>query len=200
MSTNHNIFEEKGEPKRYRTVVLPLTSLTPYSEGKTEGLEMYGHGKTGPSVEDGTKWVWRHQAAVWEQLTPVFPPLYTAGRRQMAMGADRGEEGTKRCHSPWWAAGTDVGRRGLPSPRDQPVCHVHCLVFSWPVTRPQAGEPVWPSGEPVWPSGKSTGRWARLAQRSGHRPVSPFGLAVRPQAGEPVWPSGQATGRWARLA
>ena len=30
VSTNHNLFEEKGEPKRYRTVVLPLTSLTPY--------------------------------------------------------------------------------------------------------------------------------------------------------------------------
>ena len=30
VSTNHNHFEEKGEPKRYRTLVLPLTSLTPY--------------------------------------------------------------------------------------------------------------------------------------------------------------------------
>ena len=29
VSTNHNPFEEKGEPKRYRTKVLPLTSLTP---------------------------------------------------------------------------------------------------------------------------------------------------------------------------
>ena len=29
-STNHNLFEEKGEPKRYRTEILPLTSLTPY--------------------------------------------------------------------------------------------------------------------------------------------------------------------------
>ena len=29
-STNHNLFEEKGEPKWYRTEVLPLTSLTPY--------------------------------------------------------------------------------------------------------------------------------------------------------------------------
>ena len=29
-STNHNLSEEKGEPKRYRTAVLPLTSLTPY--------------------------------------------------------------------------------------------------------------------------------------------------------------------------
>ena len=28
--SNHNLFEEKGEPKRYRTEVLPLTSLTPY--------------------------------------------------------------------------------------------------------------------------------------------------------------------------
>ena len=30
VSTNHNLFEEKGEPKRYRTEVLPLNSLTPY--------------------------------------------------------------------------------------------------------------------------------------------------------------------------
>ena len=28
--TNHNLSEEKGEPKQYRTEVLPLTSLTPY--------------------------------------------------------------------------------------------------------------------------------------------------------------------------
>ena len=30
VSTNHNLPEEKGEPKRYRTEDLPLTSLTPY--------------------------------------------------------------------------------------------------------------------------------------------------------------------------
>ena len=29
VSTNHSLFEKKGEPKRYRTEVLPLTSLTP---------------------------------------------------------------------------------------------------------------------------------------------------------------------------
>ena len=29
VSTNHNFFEEKGEPKRYRTEVLPLTNLKP---------------------------------------------------------------------------------------------------------------------------------------------------------------------------
>ena len=28
--TNHNLFEEKGEPKQYRTEVPQLTSLTPY--------------------------------------------------------------------------------------------------------------------------------------------------------------------------
>ena len=28
--TNHNLFEEKGEPKRYPTEVLPLTNVTPY--------------------------------------------------------------------------------------------------------------------------------------------------------------------------
>ena len=30
VSTNHNLFEEKGEPKRFRNEVLPLTSLMPY--------------------------------------------------------------------------------------------------------------------------------------------------------------------------
>ena len=31
LSSNHNVFEEKGEPKRNRTDALPLTSLTtPY--------------------------------------------------------------------------------------------------------------------------------------------------------------------------
>ena len=30
VSTNPNLFGENGEPKRYRTEVLPLTSLTPY--------------------------------------------------------------------------------------------------------------------------------------------------------------------------
>ena len=30
VSTNHNVCERKGEPKRYRTEVLLLSSLTPY--------------------------------------------------------------------------------------------------------------------------------------------------------------------------
>ena len=30
VSTKYHLFEEKGEPKRYRTEVLPLTRLTPY--------------------------------------------------------------------------------------------------------------------------------------------------------------------------
>ena len=34
VSTNHNLSEEKGEPKRDRTEVLPLTSLTPYRWAK----------------------------------------------------------------------------------------------------------------------------------------------------------------------
>ena len=35
VSTNHNLFEEKGEPKRYRTEVLPLTSLIALPLGHT---------------------------------------------------------------------------------------------------------------------------------------------------------------------
>ena len=34
VSTNHNLFEEKGEPKRIRTEVPLLTSLTPYRQAK----------------------------------------------------------------------------------------------------------------------------------------------------------------------
>ena len=30
VSTNHNLSEEKADPKRYRSEVFPLTSLTPY--------------------------------------------------------------------------------------------------------------------------------------------------------------------------
>ena len=30
VSTNHSLSEEKGEPKRYGTEILPLTNLTPY--------------------------------------------------------------------------------------------------------------------------------------------------------------------------
>ena len=30
VSTNHNLFEENEEPKRYQTEVFQLTSLTPY--------------------------------------------------------------------------------------------------------------------------------------------------------------------------
>ena len=39
VSTNHNLLEEKGEPKWYRTEVLPLTSLTPYRLGHTGSLK-----------------------------------------------------------------------------------------------------------------------------------------------------------------
>ena len=30
VSAKQNLFKEKGEPKQYRTEVLPLTNLTPY--------------------------------------------------------------------------------------------------------------------------------------------------------------------------
>ena len=52
VSTNHNLFEEKGEPKRYRTEVLPLTSLTPYRYAKPAHLRV---GPTPPvsSVDGG---------------------------------------------------------------------------------------------------------------------------------------------------
>ena len=44
VSTNHNLFEEKGEPKRYRTEVLPLTSLAQKKKKKNtncKGAPLY---------------------------------------------------------------------------------------------------------------------------------------------------------------
>ena len=37
-------FEEKGEPKRYRTEVLPLTSLPPYRQAKPALAMRLGYG------------------------------------------------------------------------------------------------------------------------------------------------------------
>ena len=55
--TNHNLFQEKGEPKRYRTEVLPLTNLTPYRYAKPArtvpvlSLASFGRGR-GSRVQD----------------------------------------------------------------------------------------------------------------------------------------------------
>ena len=38
VSTNHNLFEEKGEPKRYRTEVLPLIQPNALPLGQTGSL------------------------------------------------------------------------------------------------------------------------------------------------------------------
>ena len=40
VSTNHNLFEEKGEPKRYPTEVLPLTKPNALPLGQTAGIKM----------------------------------------------------------------------------------------------------------------------------------------------------------------
>ena len=40
VSTNHHLFEEKGEPKRYRTEVLQLTSLTARPNRLTESTTL----------------------------------------------------------------------------------------------------------------------------------------------------------------
>ena len=42
VSTNHNPFEEKGEPKRNRAQALLLTSLTPYRWARPAHVEARG--------------------------------------------------------------------------------------------------------------------------------------------------------------
>ena len=53
--TNHNLFEEKGEPKRYQTDVLPLTSLTPYRGAKpAHESTMWENAGKEPALDDST--------------------------------------------------------------------------------------------------------------------------------------------------
>ena len=56
-------FEEKGEPKRYRTEVLPLTSLPPYRQAKPALL-----------LIDGLKaaFIWRY-SLLPSRLTALWP-------------------------------------------------------------------------------------------------------------------------------
>ena len=59
VSTNHNLFEEKGEPKRYRTEVLPLTNLMPYltvSDLLGGGVGGGGGGRRGGGREGNVVW------------------------------------------------------------------------------------------------------------------------------------------------
>ena len=56
VSTDHNTSEEKGEPKRIRTEVLLLTSLTPYHQAKpahsSKGPQLTNGGEAGGGRED----------------------------------------------------------------------------------------------------------------------------------------------------
>ena len=58
---NHNLSEEKGEPKRYRTEVLPLTNLTPYRYAKPYAPSYYilkplGRGRPSCAPCTGAGW------------------------------------------------------------------------------------------------------------------------------------------------
>ena len=59
VSTNHNLFEEKGEPKRYRTEVLPLTSYpNALALGQTGSHCGAGGGGSGGGDEGEGKGKW----------------------------------------------------------------------------------------------------------------------------------------------
>ena len=45
VSTNHNLFEEKGEPKRYRTEARPPLSLVPYKPSSSSSSNVASRSK-----------------------------------------------------------------------------------------------------------------------------------------------------------
>ena len=64
VSTNHNLFEEKGEPKRYRTEVLPLTSLS-------NALPL-GHTGSHGGGGRGRLYTYRYTVTVTSRMTPAL--------------------------------------------------------------------------------------------------------------------------------
>ena len=71
VSTNHNLFEEKGEPKRYRTEVLPLTSLTARPNRLT--LELGGHRSLRRSSEEDEADTFCTEGRNWAGRRGKFP-------------------------------------------------------------------------------------------------------------------------------
>ena len=73
VSTNHKLFEENGEPKRYRTEVLPLTSYPNALQlGQTvevEGEGVGGGGDEGEGRGKGEGECWRGRGAEGQACT-----------------------------------------------------------------------------------------------------------------------------------
>ena len=73
--TNHNLSEEKGEPKRYRTEVLPLTSLTPYRWAKPAGdrwCDVLGFVPAGSVSSSSTFQIFREASHFWGLLSHYY--------------------------------------------------------------------------------------------------------------------------------
>ena len=85
VSINHNLFEEKGEPKRYRTEVLPLTSLTLYRWAKP------AHNTT------------RLTAFLFYLCCCRWPVPASAGRHHVGQRAVPGSAGWPCCPACWVA-------------------------------------------------------------------------------------------------
>jgi len=77
VSTNHNLFEEKGEPKWYWTEVLPPTSLTPYR--LTGGMAILVSGN------------------LWEAGLPAFSPAGEPSVTLLVHSRDRCTYSRDRC-------------------------------------------------------------------------------------------------------
>ena len=89
MSTNHNISEEKGEPKRYRTEVLPLTSLTPYRQAQTGShalslrLFCFSTGCSSSSHQFGSSFTVRWSSSPEFGFQVLEPWIWFSGPRTM---------------------------------------------------------------------------------------------------------------------
>ena len=111
VSTDHNLSEEKGEPKRYRTEVLLLISLTPY---------LYRYAKPAHILSFFLSCCFTSTGARW--------PIRDGDR----VGTGRQSEGStaetvrKRPERPWTAARTMEVLRRCPLATAQRL--VHCAI------------------------------------------------------------------------
>ena len=101
VSTNHNLFEEKGEPQRIRTEVSLLTSLTPYRWAKPADMcdsTKCKCGPVGPWCKCGPVGPWCkcfHWQATCARSTK--PPCNTSTSVQHRVAVPRGRPVLLRC-------------------------------------------------------------------------------------------------------
>ena len=120
VSTNHNLFEEKGKPNRYRTEVLPITSNTSLT-ARPNRLTHSSVITVPPSI--------LHDQMEWPEWCWKVPNMSARHRRPLSLVR----------------VDTKMTSTGSVTPQLCTFCPLGLQVTK--SLRAEASEPVWPSGK-----------------------------------------------------